>query len=32
MTGTLRARVSVDPGSRLAVTAEADGHTAELGS
>ena len=30
MTGTLRARVSVDPGARLTVTAEAAGHTAEL--
>lgn len=30
MTGTLRARVSVDPGSRLTVTAEAGGHVAEL--
>ena len=30
LTGTLRARVSVDPGSRLTVIAEGDGHTAEL--
>jgi hypothetical protein len=30
LTGTLRARVSVDPGSRLAVLVEAAGHTAEL--
>ncbi len=30
MTGTLRARVSVDPGARLTVTAEAAGHVAEL--
>jgi hypothetical protein len=30
MTGTLRARVTVDPGSRLTVTAEAAGHSAEL--
>ena len=30
MTGTLRARVTVDPGSRLTVTAEAVGHSAEL--
>jgi hypothetical protein len=30
MTGTLRARVSVEPGARLTVTAEAAGHAAEL--
>ena len=30
MTGTLRARVSVDPGSRLTVLVEAAGHCAEL--
>jgi hypothetical protein len=30
MTGTLRARVTVDPGSRLTVMAEAAGHIAEL--
>ena len=30
MTGTLRARVSVDPGARLTVMAEAAGHIAEL--
>jgi hypothetical protein len=30
MTGTLRARVTVDPGSRLTVLAEAAGHCAEL--
>ena len=30
LTGTLRARVSVEPGARLSVTAEAAGHTAEL--
>jgi hypothetical protein len=30
MTGTLRARVSVEPGARLMVLAEAAGHTAEL--
>ena len=30
MTGMLRARVSVDPGARLTVTAEAAGHVAEL--
>jgi len=30
LTGTLRARVSVDPGARLTVTAEASGHSAEL--
>ena len=30
VTGTLRARVTVDPGARLAVIAEAAGHTAEL--
>jgi hypothetical protein len=30
MTGTLRARVTVDPGSRLTVIAEAAGHLAEL--
>ena len=30
ITGTLRARVSVDPGARLTVTAEAGGHSAEL--
>jgi hypothetical protein len=30
LSGTLRARVSVDPGSRLVVLAEAGGHTAEL--
>src|SRR4051794_30368031 len=30
LTGTLRARVTVDPGSRLTVIAEAAGHVAEL--
>ena len=30
LTGTLRARVSVDPGARLTVIAEAAGHMAEL--
>ncbi len=30
LTGSLRARVMVDPGSRLTVTAEAAGHSAEL--
>jgi hypothetical protein len=30
LTGTLRARVTVDPGSRLTVIAEAAGHMAEL--
>ncbi|MGH2969056.1 MAG: hypothetical protein ACRDK0_08320, partial [Solirubrobacteraceae bacterium] len=30
LTGSLRARVSVDPGARLAVIAEAAGHMAEL--
>jgi hypothetical protein len=30
LTGTLRARVTVDPGARLTVTAEAGGHVAEL--
>jgi hypothetical protein len=30
LTGSLRARVTVDPGSRLTVTAEAAGHSAEL--
>ena len=30
LTGTLRARVSVEPGARLAVIAEAAGHMAEL--
>jgi hypothetical protein len=30
LTGTLRSRVSVEPGARLTVTAEAAGHTAEL--
>ncbi|MGI8632034.1 MAG: hypothetical protein ACR2NA_05730 [Solirubrobacterales bacterium] len=30
LSGTVRARVSVDPGSRLTVLAEAAGHTAEL--
>ena len=30
LTGTLRARVSVEPGARLSVIAEAAGHTAEL--
>ena len=30
LTGTLRARVIVDPGARLTVIAEAAGHTAEL--
>lgn len=30
VTGTLRARATVPPGSRLAVVAEAGGHTAEL--
>lgn len=30
LTGTLRARVSVEPGARLGASAEAAGHTAEL--